>query len=175
MSTLQQSLESLRKLVREHDVTKLGMPHLGCGLDRLNWDAVTSLIKKVFHDVKIELAARWIHSAQVPYANAMIVAGVCKGRAGTGASSTGAPYVPEHSAARSVDSATRESECEVVSHVSRCGWALVCSGVGSWVDSPPSPPVCRLPGPADTTALVPQPKPVDIRLKKKKDDRIEKE
>lgn len=56
------TLESMKKALCElHDaviadkVSKLAMPKIGCGLDRLDWKDVESLIKTVFNDVDIEI------------------------------------------------------------------------------------------------------------------------
>ena len=36
-------------------VKKIAMPKIGCGLDRLNWNIVRSIIKEVFEDTDIEI------------------------------------------------------------------------------------------------------------------------
>ena len=34
---------------------KIAMPHIGCGLDRLEWPKVRNIIQEVFHDDGIEI------------------------------------------------------------------------------------------------------------------------
>jgi O-acetyl-ADP-ribose deacetylase (regulator of RNase III) len=38
-----------------NDIKKIAMPVIGCGLDRLQWDKVSTLIKEVFKDTNIEI------------------------------------------------------------------------------------------------------------------------
>ena len=38
-----------------NDITKIAMPIIGCGLDRLQWDKVSEIIKDVFKDTDIEI------------------------------------------------------------------------------------------------------------------------
>ena len=52
---LQRSLESMREHAREHGVTSIAMPEIGCGLDRLQWQLVEGIIEKVFQQEKIKL------------------------------------------------------------------------------------------------------------------------
>ena len=37
------------------DCTKIAMPTIGCGLDRLEWDKVSEIIKEVFENTNIEI------------------------------------------------------------------------------------------------------------------------
>lgn len=37
------------------DATKLAMPKIGCGLDKLNWDMVEEIIHDIFDDTNIEV------------------------------------------------------------------------------------------------------------------------
>lgn len=62
--TLEQSLMSLKRILIEDEAygfnsfsfnRKLGMPLIGCGLDRLKWDKVSEIIKEVFADTDIEI------------------------------------------------------------------------------------------------------------------------
>lgn len=53
--TIRGALEMMRKLAFETDVTKIAMPTIGCGLDRLKWDKVSEIIKEVFKDTDIEI------------------------------------------------------------------------------------------------------------------------
>ena len=38
-----------------NNITKIAMPLIGCGLDRLQWDKVSEMIKSVFEDTDIEI------------------------------------------------------------------------------------------------------------------------
>lgn len=38
-----------------NDITKIAMPIIGCGLDRLQWDKVSEIIKDVFENTDIEI------------------------------------------------------------------------------------------------------------------------
>jgi O-acetyl-ADP-ribose deacetylase (regulator of RNase III) len=38
-----------------NDIIKIAMPIIGCGLDRLQWDKVSDIIKNVFKDTDIEI------------------------------------------------------------------------------------------------------------------------
>jgi O-acetyl-ADP-ribose deacetylase (regulator of RNase III) len=38
-----------------NNITKVAMPIIGCGLDRLQWDKVSEIIKNVFKDTDIEI------------------------------------------------------------------------------------------------------------------------
>lgn len=53
--TLEHSLIIMKTLCLENSVKKLAMPVIGCGLDRLNWDKVSEIIKKTFCDTDIEI------------------------------------------------------------------------------------------------------------------------
>lgn len=53
--TLYGSLQTMRQLAMQNNITKIAMPIIGCGLDRLNWDVVKHYIKQVFQDTDIEI------------------------------------------------------------------------------------------------------------------------
>lgn len=55
LQTLEQSLISLKKYIIKHNISKLAMPKIGCGLDRLDWNYVSLLIKNIFEDLDIEI------------------------------------------------------------------------------------------------------------------------
>lgn len=50
-----ESLENLRKLCLEERIKTLAMPKIGCGLDKLKWDAVADLINSVICSADIEV------------------------------------------------------------------------------------------------------------------------
>lgn len=60
LETLRQALENLRKQALEMKLTKIAMPKIGCGLDKLDWEDVREIIKGVFDDTEIELFARFL-------------------------------------------------------------------------------------------------------------------
>lgn len=50
--------ETLIDLKRQCDcknISKIAMPLIGCGLDRLNWDIVKEMVKGVFEDTNVEI------------------------------------------------------------------------------------------------------------------------
>lgn len=49
------SLLIMKRLAIQNGVTKIAMPTIGCGLDRLNWDVVKYYIRQVFSDTNIEI------------------------------------------------------------------------------------------------------------------------
>jgi hypothetical protein len=53
--SLRESLEMMEEHLEFMDVTKLAMPTLGCGLDRLQWMKVYDIICDVFNDMNIEI------------------------------------------------------------------------------------------------------------------------
>lgn len=54
-ASLEESLYSLRDLIVSHHIKNLAIPKLGCGLDRLNWERVASIIRKIFCDLDINI------------------------------------------------------------------------------------------------------------------------
>jgi O-acetyl-ADP-ribose deacetylase (regulator of RNase III) len=53
--SLEASLNELKRLILEHGVTKIALPQIGCGLDKLKWKRVSEIIKSIFNDVAIEI------------------------------------------------------------------------------------------------------------------------
>ena len=53
--TLRRSLEEMKEHAAMNHVTKISMPRIGCGLDRLMWSKVKALIKEVFQGLRIEI------------------------------------------------------------------------------------------------------------------------
>lgn len=60
LETLRQSLEGLRGQAAERGISKLAMPKIGCGLDRLQWEDVRGIIKDVFGKDEIEITVRYL-------------------------------------------------------------------------------------------------------------------
>lgn len=55
LDSLREALQDMRQCVEEDGVTKLAMPKIGCGLDKLDWDDVSPMIKEIFADTNIEI------------------------------------------------------------------------------------------------------------------------
>lgn len=53
--TLTAAVVSLRDVCLERGITKLAMPQIGCGLDRLKWDKVKAIIAQAFENTEIEI------------------------------------------------------------------------------------------------------------------------
>ena len=57
---------ALRKLLYEceiRDIKKLAMPKIGCGLDGLNWERVSQMIREIFEDTDIQITIYYIEVA----------------------------------------------------------------------------------------------------------------
>lgn len=52
---LRESLEMMRDQLEFIDATKLAIPMLGCGLDKLQWVQVEHIIKDVFSDTNVDI------------------------------------------------------------------------------------------------------------------------
>uniref|UniRef100_A0A1B6GF14 Macro domain-containing protein n=1 Tax=Cuerna arida TaxID=1464854 RepID=A0A1B6GF14_9HEMI len=53
--TVEKSLKAMRDLCCKFEVTKLAMPHIACGLDKLDWNKVRRIINEVFHEAEIQI------------------------------------------------------------------------------------------------------------------------
>ena len=53
--SLSETLLDMKEQIEEGDITKLAMPLIGCGLDRLEWDEVREMIEYIFEDLDIEI------------------------------------------------------------------------------------------------------------------------
>ncbi len=53
--TITQALISMKIRCLEEEITKLAMPQIGCGLDKLQWGKVREIIKEVFSDTKVNI------------------------------------------------------------------------------------------------------------------------
>ena len=54
--TLKAALNAMRTMVINNpDVKKIAMPQIGCGLDKLQWDKVSEIIKEVFGELDVEI------------------------------------------------------------------------------------------------------------------------
>ena len=55
LDSLREALHDMRLHVVEEGVTKIAMPKIGCGLDRLEWEDVKPMIQEVFDDTDVEI------------------------------------------------------------------------------------------------------------------------
>lgn len=55
LDTLRAALEEMRDFAVRMGVQHIAMPKIGCGLDRLDWDDVSSMIQEIFEDTDIEI------------------------------------------------------------------------------------------------------------------------
>lgn len=54
-NSIEDSLDSMRQVCKSYGIKKVAMPLIGCGLDRLRWDKVSEIIKKIFQNEDIEI------------------------------------------------------------------------------------------------------------------------
>ena len=52
---LVEALETMKDIMDANKTTKLAMPKIGCGLDRLDWNEVYEIICDVFKDMDVEI------------------------------------------------------------------------------------------------------------------------
>jgi len=55
LTTMENALLWMKEDCEIRKIDKLAMPKIGCGLDKLHWEDVSALIKKVFDDTDIEI------------------------------------------------------------------------------------------------------------------------
>lgn len=53
--SLKQSLEDMKSHCIQHGVTRISMPRIGCGLDRLKWEDVSEILQQVFQHTDIHI------------------------------------------------------------------------------------------------------------------------
>lgn len=53
--TMRIALQKMKKMCIENNITKIAMPTIGAGLDRLSWNAVSDQIHMIFGDTDIEI------------------------------------------------------------------------------------------------------------------------
>ena len=49
------ALEEMRSIIQKNNIKKIAMPIIGCGLDKLEWDNVSKMIKGMFENFDIEI------------------------------------------------------------------------------------------------------------------------
>jgi len=55
MATMSAALQKMKDICVEKGISKIAMPTIGAGLDRLNWEDVALQIKQIFEDMEIEI------------------------------------------------------------------------------------------------------------------------
>ena len=58
--TLISSLLKLREIIVSNNIRHIAMPKIGCGLDKLEWNYVSQIIKEVFKDCQINIYVYYI-------------------------------------------------------------------------------------------------------------------
>ncbi len=53
--SMRTALELMKEEAVKVGVKKIAMPKIGCGLDRLEWEAVSKMIQEIFQDTDIEI------------------------------------------------------------------------------------------------------------------------
>lgn len=55
LGQMEKALWKMKEICIEEDITKVAMPKIGCGLDRLAWGDVSKLIHDIFMDTDIRI------------------------------------------------------------------------------------------------------------------------
>ena len=55
LETLEAALKDMRAYAINMQVTRIAMPRIGCGLDKLSWKDVKPMIEEIFQDTDIEI------------------------------------------------------------------------------------------------------------------------
>ena len=58
--TISKCIKDIAYLCRKLDIKYLGLPKIGCGLDKLQWEKVRKIIKEEFKDLDIEIEVRYL-------------------------------------------------------------------------------------------------------------------
>lgn len=53
--SLRKALEDMKEQANNLLITKLAMPKIGCGLDKLEWSRVKEILEEIFEDTDIEI------------------------------------------------------------------------------------------------------------------------
>ena len=55
LKSLENALWKMKVIVKAEGVTKIAMPKIGCGLDRLHWPEVRAVLENVFGNMDVEI------------------------------------------------------------------------------------------------------------------------
>lgn len=59
-ATLEGAVIDMRNQAVRLGISKIAMPKIGCGLDRLSWAKVSEIIKNTFADTNIDIVIRYL-------------------------------------------------------------------------------------------------------------------
>ena len=57
---MKRALHGLKTGCEKENISKIAMPKIGCGLDRLDWYDISSAIKEIFADSQIEIVVCYL-------------------------------------------------------------------------------------------------------------------
>lgn len=60
LSDLGNALEDMKNFCVATDITRIAMPKIGAGLDKLDWESVKNLILNIFKDTEIDIAVYYL-------------------------------------------------------------------------------------------------------------------
>lgn len=58
--TIAKCIKDMARICAENNIKYLAMPKIGCGLDRLQWEAVKGIIEEEFKHLDIEIIIRYL-------------------------------------------------------------------------------------------------------------------
>ncbi|MEO2600912.1 macro domain-containing protein [Clostridium butyricum] len=58
--TISKCIKDMASMCKEFNIKHLGIPKIGCGLDRLQWGKVREIIEQEFKDIDIEIEVRYL-------------------------------------------------------------------------------------------------------------------
>ena len=60
MYSMRKALEKMKRGCEIENITKIAMPKIGCGLDKLKWEDVSLVIKEIFADSPIDIVVCYL-------------------------------------------------------------------------------------------------------------------
>ena len=58
--TVREALVFMKNHAVQNNVRSIAMPRIGCGLDKLNWNTVRTMIKEIFKDTDIKISVYYL-------------------------------------------------------------------------------------------------------------------
>ena len=55
LESLDKAIKKMKSLIQYHEIKKIAMPKIGCGLDKLSWGEVRECIHSTFDSIDIEI------------------------------------------------------------------------------------------------------------------------